>query len=111
MAQGLLLEYDVGGNGTSNPTHLACWEAAHDLTGYIADFRFYRVYRYGGDVQPVAPSWSRPLELRWLTQKQAALDQYRRFDPAKGRYAFGYHSVGGLIDAASRTPSEYVDLP
>jgi LmbE family N-acetylglucosaminyl deacetylase len=104
-------KYDVGVGGSSNPTHLACWEAAHDLTGYISDFRFYRPYRYGGYVQPVSPSWSRPLGLRWLTQKRAALDEYRRFDPANGRYAFGYHSVGGLIDAASSTPLEYIDLP
>ncbi|KAG0255536.1 hypothetical protein BG011_005073 [Mortierella polycephala] len=47
---------------------------------------------------------------QYLADKQRALDQYRRWDPAKGELAWGYHSVKPLIDAAYFDEHVYMDM-
>ena len=99
----------------------------------INDFLFYRVYRYwgansgcsgGGNQQCTgvsscitapAPALLLPTSAlsppgnaqgkTRLDWKREALDEYKRWDPAAGRYAVGYHSVWDLIDTAGATPT------
>jgi LmbE family N-acetylglucosaminyl deacetylase len=96
-------------SGEGNPTHAACWDAASDLQGTISDFRFYRVYIYDRPKSQRTAPYTRHLSSSWLARKRAALNEYKRYDPGAGRYAYGYHSVHTLFDAAYADDTEYVD--
>ncbi|MBP2473894.1 LmbE family N-acetylglucosaminyl deacetylase [Crossiella equi] len=93
-----------------NKTHAACRDAAESLRGEISDFRFYWVYGYTYPPELRTAHHVLDLTPRWLARKRAALAQYRVWDPARGRYALGYHSVRFMIDPAAQDPHEYVDL-
>lgn len=99
-----------GARDKTQPTHMACWEAAASLRNHITDIRFQRVYIY---LKPRHERFSdRVLQLEpaWQSAKQRALKQYRLFLPKAGRYAIGYHSAGSLIDAAYADDREYIEL-
>ncbi|KAF9925612.1 hypothetical protein FBU30_004632 [Linnemannia zychae] len=111
-------EYDRDSVGR-NPTHRACWDVAAQLLqefpqGWPAshqlwDFRFYRTYTYYSPPTSRSAQFIRPLP-QFLSYKQRALDQYKRWDPTKGELAWGYHSVKALIDAAYNDPHVYLDM-
>ncbi|KAF9979597.1 hypothetical protein BGZ75_009460 [Mortierella antarctica] len=111
-------EYDRDSVGR-NPTHRACWDVATDLLnefprGYpvsnqLWDFRFYRTYTYYNPPTRRSAQYIRALP-RYLSYKQHALDQYKRWDPSKGELAWGYHSVKSLIDAAYNDVHVYMDM-
>lgn len=94
-------------DGLRHPTHMASWDAAHNLRAQITDFRFYRCYEYTQE----SPTAERVVHLDalWFEAKRRALQEYMFFDPSHGRFALGYHSVQGLIDAAFNDPREYMD--
>jgi len=93
-----------------NLTHKACREAAEGLEGL--DFRFYWVYGYTYPREQRTADYVLNLTERQFARKAQALNEYRRWDPSRGRYALGYHSVGKLmIDPALADPREFIDLP
>lgn len=93
-----------------NLTHKACREAAEGLAGL--DFRFYWVYGYTYPPEQRTAGYVLPLSAKQFARKRQALAEYGRWDPERGRYALGYHSVGKLmIDPAAEDPHEYIDLP
>jgi LmbE family N-acetylglucosaminyl deacetylase len=93
-----------------NLTHKACREAAEGLPGL--DFRFYWVYGYTYPQGQRTADYVLPLSDKQFARKRQALAEYGRWDPSRGRYALGYHSVGPLmIDPAAADPHEYIDLP
>lgn len=103
-------EHDFEPQTGPHPAHLACWDAARALRDRISKFGFYRVYVY---------SWPKDARKADSTEyipgccragKAAALNEYKVFEPEIGRFAFGYHSVGALIDEALKDDSEYEDL-
>lgn len=94
-----------------NLTHKACREAAEGLEGQISDFRYYWVYGYTYPQEQRTADFVLKLTDRQLARKRQALDEYRRWDPSRGRYALGYHSVKLMIDPAAADPHEYIDLP
>lgn len=101
-----------------NNTHLAQWNAAHN-TPNITDFAFYRSYAYyypaatrvaqNPDRVPQVLDMSQ--KPAWMAAKRAALDEYKRFDPASNRFALGYHSTRDLIDQAYADTREFMDAP
>jgi LmbE family N-acetylglucosaminyl deacetylase len=94
----------------ANLTHKACREAAEGLDGL--DLRFYWVYGYTWPLEQRTADYVLPLSDKQFARKRQALAEYRRWDPGRGRYALGYHSVGTLmIDPAAADPHEYIDLP
>ena len=94
----------------ANLTHKACREAADGLGGL--DFRFYWVYGYTYPLEQRTADYVLPLSDKQFARKRQALAEYGRWDPERGRYALGYHSVGKLmIDPAAADPHEYIDLP
>ncbi|KAG0218218.1 hypothetical protein BGX31_011663 [Mortierella sp. GBA43] len=103
----------------SNPTHHACWDVATDLLhqyphGWPAsrqlwDFRFYRTYTFSQPVHNRTAQYICNLP-QFLRFKQLALDQYKKWDPAHGELAWGYHSVPGLINASYSDPHLYMDM-
>lgn len=101
---------DAWPDGSRNPTHVACWDAAISLRNQITDFRFYRVYAYGHPLNDRNAGFILNLESSWLDAKREALNQYKFFNPDAGRFALGYHSVPTLIDAAFEDGKEYLDL-
>ncbi|KAI9242821.1 MAG: hypothetical protein BYD32DRAFT_402684 [Podila humilis] len=111
-------EYDRDGLGR-NPTHRACWDVARELidehpTGYPSskqpwDFRFYRTYTYYKSPEHREAQYIQALP-QFLTYKQRALDQYKKWEPSHGELAWGYHSVKALIDASYNDPYVYVDM-
>jgi LmbE family N-acetylglucosaminyl deacetylase len=102
--------YDVFPDGSTNPTHQACWDAAKRLCKKITDFRFYRIYVYWKPVEDRTSQFQLNLKPEWQFAKKAALKQYRLFNPLAGRYAIGYHSVADLIEEAYTSDKEYIDL-
>ncbi|KVO65005.1 hypothetical protein WJ78_17955 [Burkholderia ubonensis] len=78
--------------------------------GAITDFRFYRIYEYLKPVGSRTGQYTVQLSSSWMTRKRKALDQYKMWDPAAGRYGLGYLSVPTLIDAAYSDAREFVDL-
>ena len=100
-----------GGNPDEpNLTHKACREAAEGLAGL--DFRFYWVYGYTYPQEQRTADYVLPLSANQFARKRQALAEYGHWDPERGRYALGYHSVGQLmIDPAAADPHEYIDLP
>ena len=93
-----------------NLTHKACREAADGIVGL--DFRFYWVYGYTYPQEQRTADYVLPLTAKQFARKRQALAEYGRWDPERGRYALGYHSVGKLmIDPAAADPHEYIDLP
>jgi LmbE family N-acetylglucosaminyl deacetylase len=93
-----------------NLTHKACREAAEGLSGL--DFRFHWVYGYTWPQEQRTADQVIALSDGQFARKRQALAEYGRWDPERGRYALGYHSVGKLmIDPAAADPHEYVDLP
>lgn len=101
---------DAWTDGSKNPTHTACWDAALSLRNQISDFRFYRVYVYGYPLNNRSAAFTLNLKPEWLDAKREALNQYKLFDPDSGRFALGYHSVPTLIDSAFEDSREYFDL-
>lgn len=101
---------DIYPDGTKNPTHQACWDAAMRLRDQITDFRFYRVYVYWKPEKERTSDYQLTLKPDWKAAKRAALRQYKLFNPRAGRFAVGYHSVADLIDAASKADKEYIDV-
>ncbi|KGC03581.1 glcNAc-PI de-N-acetylase family protein [Burkholderia multivorans] len=95
-----------------NLTHQACCEAGRAVLakGAITDFRFYRIYEYLKPVGSRTGQYTVQLSSSWMTRKRKALDQYKMWDPAAGRYGLGYLSVPTLIDAAYSDAREFVDL-
>ncbi|WP_156213536.1 PIG-L deacetylase family protein [Lentzea aerocolonigenes] len=92
-----------------NLTHKACREAAEGLD---LDLRFYWVYGYTWPLEKRTADYVLPLSDKQFARKRQALAEYSRWDPKRGRYALGYHSVGTLmIDPAAADPREYIDLP
>lgn len=94
-----------------NKTHAACRDAAESLRAEIADLRFHWVYGYTYPPELRTADLVLPLTPGQLAGKRRALDEYKRWDPARGRYALGYHSVRLMIDPAAADPHEYLDLP
>lgn len=101
---------DLLPDGTTNPTHQACWDAATLLRNQITDFRFYRIYVYFKNAASRTSQFQLYLTPGWQAAKRAALDEYKLFNPDAGRFAVGYHSVSQLIDAAFNDDKEYLDL-
>jgi len=101
---------DLLPDGTTNPTHRACWDAAASLRSQISDFKFYRVYTYFQPVAARTAQFQLNLKPAWRVAKQAALNEYKLFKPEAGRFAIGYHSAPELIDAAYNDDKEYLDL-
>lgn len=101
---------DTFPDGSTNPTHQACWDAALQLRDEISDFRFYRIYVYWKPVEERTSLFQLTLNSRWKVAKRAALSQYKLFNPHAGRFAIGYHSVGDLIEEAFRADKEYIDV-
>lgn len=96
--------------GMTQPTHMACWEAAVSLQDKLADIKFYRTYIYLKPKQHRRSQSKLLLSPSWQVVKQAALSQYKLFLPKLNRYAIGYHSVRSLIDAAFEDDTEYIDF-
>lgn len=101
-------------SGYAHPTHAACWEAAVQLSsaGEMASsqFRFHRVYEYyKEEASRTSNYYQLALTNEWQAAKQSALDEYKTWDPPRGRVAFGHHSVSALIDAAYGDAREYID--
>ncbi|CAI6071091.1 PIG-L family deacetylase [Cohnella sp. JJ-181] len=103
---------DLGGN---HGDHANMGRAARRLarSGAIADLRLY--------VEPYnlrnARRESRRLELLVERSRDhahrvvASLREYKRWDPASGQLAIGYHSVKRSIDAAIAKPVSYYHKP
>lgn len=97
-------------DGTRDPIHVACWDAALSLRKQISDFCFYRIFTYAHRVSNRRSGFNLPLQTEWLDSKREALSQYKLFDPTARRFACGYHIVPTLIDAAFKDEKEYFDL-
>ncbi|MDX8030845.1 PIG-L family deacetylase [Lentzea sp. BCCO 10_0856] len=97
--------------GDANLTHKACREAAEGLEGQIRDFRYYWVYGYTWPQDQRTADYVLPLSDKQFARKRQALAEYGRWDPRRGRYALGLHSVKFMIDPAAADPHEYIDLP
>ncbi|MGW0518356.1 PIG-L deacetylase family protein [Crossiella sp. NPDC003009] len=105
-------DYIYGGDPSEpNKTHAACRDAAESLRGRISDFRFYWVYGYTFPQHERTADHVQRLTPDQLARKRQALAEYSRWDPSRGRYALGYHSVRLMIDPAAADPNEYVDVP
>lgn len=96
-------------DGTTNPTHQACWDAGFLLQDVTSDLAFYRVYVYFKGVEDRTAMHRLSLTPAWQAAKRAALSEYKKFNPSAGRYAIGYHSVPRLLDSAYSATTEYYD--
>lgn len=103
---------DLGGN---HADHANMGRAARRLarTGAIADLRLYvEPYNLRG-----AKREARRLELLVERSRDhshkvvASLQEYKRWDPARGQLAIGYHSVKRCIDRAIAKPVSYYHKP
>ena len=100
--------FDPGGGGAFHPDHTADWAG---LKGYrdsqlILDTRGYLVYHY--TTHNGSGFGAHTLGDSARTAKCNALEAYRVWDPANGRYAIGRHSVATLMDTACSDGREYV---
>ncbi|WP_434750401.1 PIG-L family deacetylase [Paenibacillus amylolyticus] len=98
-----------------NVTHKAVYEAAVQCCigePYIKDVRFYRVYSYWDNRNPLHSHTDFIFhnEAAWQDKKREALNCYKDYNPALQRYALGYHSVPELIDSAYESTKTYIDL-
>ncbi|MGM0471704.1 MAG: PIG-L family deacetylase [Bacillota bacterium] len=66
--------------------------------------RFYQVYIY----RQQANSKNRKVKVRFPEVKQAALEEFKVWDPQQGRYAIGQHSVPKLLQKAAESNYEYL---
>ncbi|MFO0761415.1 MAG: PIG-L family deacetylase [Byssovorax sp.] len=92
--------------GKPHPDHVAVWDAlvasgADDVRGYL----IYDHLAHGG--HPSASVSIAP----FCAQKAAALDAYGVWEPERGRYAIGFHSVRSLIHAAQKDCVELTVTP
>ncbi|KAI9283599.1 hypothetical protein BC943DRAFT_96353 [Umbelopsis sp. AD052] len=88
-------------DGPRNPVHLACWDAATEITNanlMKADqFAFYRTYVF---YQPPSHRWSQMTMnfSQFIPQHQLSVEAYQAYDPGNGQYALGMHSVPILMN-------------
>lgn len=99
---------------TRNNTHMAINQAALDARASynLADVKFYRIYAYWNpekNYQQAPWTSTQSIEPSGMQVKRLALHEYKVFDPSKGRYALGYHSVPDLIDRAMVNSLHYFD--
>lgn len=110
---GLSMKSTAGANdpttafGVPASDHAAIWNALV-ASGY-PDIRAYLIYHYtlgygtGFSTVPLSPAL--------CAAKSDAIDAYRVWDPANGRYAIGNHSVASLLNAAESACEEYIVFP
>ncbi|KAF9432099.1 hypothetical protein BGZ76_011267 [Entomortierella beljakovae] len=107
-------EYDTDSTGR-NPTHRACWDVATQLVdehpgGWPSSKQLWDLtYTFYKPKAKRTAQYTHSLP-QYLHHKQRALDQYKRWDPASGELAWGYHSVKTLIDASYSDPLLYIDM-
>lgn len=97
-------------SGIGNLAHSGCEAAAREIPAVRRRLQLHRIYAYSHPREHRTGDLVACLAEPVMARKRAALDAYRRWDPAAGRVAFGYHSVPELIDAAAADPREFVDL-
>ena len=86
-----------------HPDHAAVWKA---LIGCgFPGVRGYLVYEFASR----AGSYHTAIDISaWRKRKNAALAAYKKWDPVRGRYACGYHSVPEFFDGVGKDRHEYV---
>jgi LmbE family N-acetylglucosaminyl deacetylase len=88
-------------DGPRNPVHLACWDAAIEITNasiiHADRFAFYRTYVF---YQPPPNRWAEmTMNLsQYLPQHRLSVQAYQAYDPSNGQYALGMHSVPILMN-------------
>ena len=121
----VIANFDPDPWGFNNETHRLLAEAALDLyfesPQKIFDLRLYKIYAYWYPVGHVRRSsicndWVAPRTPDQMAAKRKALDEHFYWNPLFGHFAFGAHSVLGLIDKASasssyNTAQEFVMVP
>lgn len=98
-----------------NRTHRAIYDAAvqcHIENPNLKDCRFYRIYVYWNNINPVYSHTDFVFfnEQDWQDKKRKALNCYKEYNPRENKYALGYHSVPDLIDNAYKSYKTYIDL-
>lgn len=97
---------DPGSGGFYHNDHVAMWDAL--ISSGFKDIRGYLIYHYTSNA---GTGFVTASVTSYLPGKKKALDAYKKWDPASGRYGIGYHSVPDLIDKAATTSYEYVVKP
>ncbi|KAH8557046.1 hypothetical protein BGW37DRAFT_475326 [Umbelopsis sp. PMI_123] len=100
-------------DGPRNPVHLACWDAATEITQHnlmeAERFAFYRTYIF---YQPPLKRWSQmTMNLsQYLPQHAVSVKEYQTYDPVNGKYALGMHSVPILMNNSIIDGTIYLDF-
>ncbi|KAG0346575.1 hypothetical protein BGZ54_005184, partial [Gamsiella multidivaricata] len=110
-----VLDEDIQETGWSDVEPYMNYSAFKErLRGLIVEYemknsRFYRTYTFYKAQEQRSAQYIRFLP-QYLSSKQRALDQYKRWVPENGEFAWGYHSVQYLIDASYTDPHLYIDM-
>ena len=82
--------------------------------GVVKDVRLYKVYIFSScfNVSERTSNWKKPVLTSDMLKKQKACNEYKLFNPKKGRYAIGYyHSVWEYFSNTYSSKYEYIVYP
>jgi LmbE family N-acetylglucosaminyl deacetylase len=89
--------------GVPHRDHLAVYNGLN-ATGF-GDLRFYGVYVFSTQLWS---NFTKKTTTAFCDAKRSALDAYKTWDPASGRYAVAYHSTPVIWDSAYANCAEYL---
>ncbi|KAM3589735.1 hypothetical protein VKS41_000589 [Umbelopsis sp. WA50703] len=100
-------------DGPRNAIHLACWDAAVEITNQNlmgkGQFVFYRTYVFYQS-PPDRQAEMKANMSQYLPEHKESIQTYQAYDSANGKYALGMHSVPILLNNTVIDGTVYIDF-